>query len=93
MTGFPKCWKRLFFSFPFTRSSKNKLRLNVILDPPSVGIKFGSSIKSEEIKEGSDVFIECLIDANPPPYTIKWTHDVSEKKLKIENLFTCLILI
>ena len=37
----------------------------------------GRSLNASNIKEGDDVYFECLIHANPPPSNIKWTRDVS----------------
>ena len=29
------------------------------------------------MKEGDDVYFECDIDSNPPPYKVKWILNVS----------------
>lgn len=53
--------------FPFFLSS----------DMPVVTLKMGSSLNPDDIKEGADVYFECLIQSNPKPYKMSWYHNVS----------------
>ena len=55
------------------------IRFNSILfsDPPQVILSFGASINTKNIFEGTDVYFECKIDANPPVYKVEWTKEVS----------------
>jgi hypothetical protein len=41
-------------------------------DPPVVRIELGSNIHQDSIREGSDVYFECRIDANPYVSEIQW---------------------
>lgn len=53
-------------------------------DMPVVTLKMGSSLNPDDIKEGADVYFECLIQSNPKPYKMSWYHNVScpqQKKL------------
>lgn len=44
---------------------------------PVVTLKMGSSLNPDDIKEGADVYFECLILSNPKPYKMTWYHNVS----------------
>jgi hypothetical protein len=44
---------------------------------PVVTLKMGSSLNPDDIKEGADVYFECLILSNPKPYKMSWYHNVS----------------
>jgi len=48
-----------------------------IPDMPVVTLKMGSSLNPDDIKEGADVYFECLIQSNPKPYKMSWFHNVS----------------
>ena len=50
------------------------------LDPPRVNIHMGKSLVASDIREGVDVYFDCVIRANPPPKTkiVTWLHDVSK---------------
>lgn len=45
---------------------------------PVVTLKMGSSLNPDDIKEGDDVYFECLIQSNPKFYKLSWFHNVSE---------------
>ena len=53
------------------------MRRHLISDPPKVLLKFGSNINTEEVVEDSDVYFDCIIDANPPVYKVEWNRNVS----------------
>lgn len=44
---------------------------------PIVTLKMGSSLNPDDIKEGDDVYFECLIQSNPKFYKLSWFHNVS----------------
>ena len=52
-----------------------------ISDAPRVELRLGRSLNASNIKEGDDVYFECLIQSNPAPNTIIWTRNVSYKAL------------
>ncbi|XP_015927862.1 nephrin [Parasteatoda tepidariorum] len=43
-----------------------------VLYPPHLSLVFGASVQYEHIREGSDVYFECNIQANPPVTEVKW---------------------
>ncbi|XP_071528017.1 neural cell adhesion molecule 2-like isoform X2 [Panulirus ornatus] len=53
------------------------LTLNVAYRPKAE-LKVGWPRRSELLTEGSDLFLECRVDANPPPYKIKFFHNGKE---------------
>ena len=52
-------------------------------DPPQVAIRMGKSLVASDIREGVDVYFNCVIRANPPPKTkiVTWLHNVSISKI------------
>ncbi|RLU16894.1 hypothetical protein DMN91_010963 [Ooceraea biroi] len=46
-----------------------------VVYPPIVSLNLGSTLNSEDIKEGDDVYFECHIRANPPWLKLIWIHD------------------
>ena len=44
---------------------------------PMVSARLGSILDPEDIKEGTNVFFECSITANPAAYSVSWLHNVS----------------
>lgn len=44
---------------------------------PMVTLIMGPKLNPEDIKEGDDVYFECIISSNPKPYKLAWFHDVS----------------
>ena len=47
------------------------------LDPPTVRLEVGKAINLEDLEEGDDVYFECSVEANPPPYKVTWLHNVN----------------
>ncbi|XP_042213244.1 nephrin-like isoform X2 [Homarus americanus] len=42
---------------------------------PSARAVLGASINPKNIREGDDVYFECLVQANPPAYKVVWKHN------------------
>ena len=53
-------------------------------DPPRVVLKFGSNLDRENVLEGTDVYFDCIIDANPEVYKVEWTKNVSAQQSTFE---------
>ncbi|CAO1351340.1 unnamed protein product [Diamesa hyperborea] len=49
-------------------------KLNVVY-PPLVNLQLGSTLLSDDIKEGDDVYFECQVQANPGWRKLSWLHD------------------
>jgi hypothetical protein len=47
-------------------------------------LQLGSSLNPETIREGTDVYFDCLIQARPTVYKVEWRHNVSMSV--IENM-------
>ena len=64
-------------------------------DPPKVIIRMGKSLVASDIREGVDVYFDCVIRANPAPKTkiVTWLHDVSTYCLQLTYVSINLILI
>ena len=52
-------------------------------DAPVTTLELGRNLNEAGIKEGSDVYFDCIIDANPPARKVYWTHNVSKFFLNI----------
>jgi len=52
-------------------AKESNLNLNVLY-PPRVVLSYGASIDRHNIIEGSDVYFECKIEANPNVYKVEW---------------------
>lgn len=61
-------------------------------DPPIVTLRLGSTL-SDNIKEGDDVYFECLAVANPQWRKLYWLHDVSTIFLYSYIFFPCFSLL
>ena len=51
--------------------------------PPTVSLDIGKALNLNDLEEGDDVYFECSISANPPPYKVTWLHDVSPSNLRL----------
>jgi hypothetical protein len=40
-------------------------------------LQLGSSLNPDTIREGTDVYFDCLIQARPLVYKVEWRHNVS----------------
>ncbi|XP_011504734.1 PREDICTED: hemicentin-2-like [Ceratosolen solmsi marchali] len=47
---------------------------------PVVSLRMGTSLKPDDIKEGDDVYFECIVRANPKAYKLSWFKDAKELK-------------
>ena len=68
------------YSLVYTRL---KLFFDWLSDPPNVIIQLGKSLISTEIRQGIDVYFDCIIHANPSPKSkiVTWLHNVSTSRL------------
>uniref|UniRef100_A0A0A1WVT0 Hemicentin-1 n=1 Tax=Zeugodacus cucurbitae TaxID=28588 RepID=A0A0A1WVT0_ZEUCU len=58
-------------------SIEDKWRM-VVHYQPTAHLKMGSSLNPDDIKEGDDVYFECVIQSNPKPYKMSWFHNGKE---------------
>lgn len=45
------------------------------LDAPIVSLSLGSNLDPKNLAKGTDVYLECRIEANPPIKRIEWYHN------------------
>ena len=48
-----------------------------IADLPIVSLQFGTILKPDSIKEGDDIYFECIVEARPAVSQIEWYLNVS----------------
>ncbi|CAH1104095.1 unnamed protein product [Psylliodes chrysocephalus] len=53
---------------------EDKWRLNVHYIPV-VNLRMGTSLNPDDIKEGDDVYFECLVQSNPKNHKLSWFHN------------------
>ncbi|KAH0949279.1 hypothetical protein HN011_003074 [Eciton burchellii] len=58
---------------------EDKWRLDVQYQPV-VSLKMGETLNPDDIKEGDDVYFECVVRANPKVYKLAWFKDGKELK-------------
>ena len=54
-----------------------------ITDVPETIIRLGTSLNPNTIREGTDVYFDCLIRAEPAVYKVEWRHQVCYKAAEI----------
>lgn len=47
------------------------------IDIPETRVRLGSSLDPEAIREGTDVYFDCLVSAHPHVYKVEWRHNVN----------------
>lgn len=68
----------LFIQTPGIRSILTVYRRSWFADTPETQIQLGTSLNPNTIREGTDVYFDCLIQAEPSVYKVEWRHQVSE---------------
>ena len=54
-------------------------------DAPRVELRAGQNLVMSSIKEGDDVYFECVISANPPVQGLRWLLLVRERERERER--------
>lgn len=60
---------------------------------PILTLKLGSNLDPDNIREGGDVYLECIIHANPWVYKVVWEHNVSYKVIRLYIIYCNLLLL
>ena len=50
-------------------------------------MQLGSNLVADEIKEGDDVYFECIVKSNPTFHRISWYHEVSLRFTKFNFIY------
>ena len=56
--------------------SFNRVFQLCISDPPALQLKWGNGIKARHIRQGNDVYFECIVTSNPVVENVEWYHGV-----------------
>lgn len=48
----------------------------IFLDVPETQITLGTNLRADDIREGTDVYFDCTVDAVPPAYKVQWKRNV-----------------
>ena len=65
-------------------------------DLPIVSLQFGTILKPDSIKEGDDIYFECIVEARPTSSHIDWFINVSiisSYKYYIKNLYSQTVML
>lgn len=50
-------------------------------------MRLGTPLDPEAVREGTDLYFDCIVSAHPPVYKVEWRHNVSIILLLL--LFLC----
>ena len=70
--------KRILIVLGFKVYIYSTIYVQYVSVPPTVSLDIGKALNLNDLEEGDDVYFECSISANPPPYKVTWLHNVSE---------------
>nr|XP_027203563.1 probable serine/threonine-protein kinase DDB_G0282963 isoform X1 [Dermatophagoides pteronyssinus] len=62
-------------NLPMPHTALKDERLLNVQFAPQLRISFGTNIQTDSIREGSDVYMECRVKANPPVKEVVWLHE------------------
>lgn len=62
-------------------------------DIPETKVRLGSSLDPSTIREGTDVYFDCLVSAHPHVYKVEWRHNVNRKLLLFLSFLQFLFMI
>ena len=61
----------------FSSEHATKIVFAFFTDIPEATIHLGTSLATENIREGTDVYFDCKVHARPMAYKVEWRHNVS----------------
>lgn len=80
-----------YYYYYFHQSNEKVFRFPPpTVDAPIVSLSLGQPLDSGKLMNGSDVYLECDVKANPPVKKVEWFHSVSAEQRK-QNRFHALI--
>lgn len=59
------------------RSLSGRVIRAAFADTPEAKIILGKSLHPDSIREGTDVYFDCTVNAHPSVYKVEWRHNVS----------------
>lgn len=45
-------------------------------DIPETKVRLGTPLDPERVREGTDLYFDCLVNAHPVVYKVEWRHNV-----------------
>jgi hypothetical protein len=70
-------WYQTSYSNVVLHCLKTTYNNYTVSDVPMARLQLGSSLNPDTIREGTDVYFDCLIQAQPSAYKVEWRHNVS----------------
>jgi hypothetical protein len=70
-------WKKFDFHLSIVETLLLEHDALFSTDSPVLTLDLGSNLNGSSIREGMDVYFECIILANPWVYKVIWRHNVS----------------
>lgn len=46
------------------------------IDIPETKVRLGTPLDPEAVREGTDLYFDCIVNSHPPIYKIEWRHNV-----------------
>ena len=56
-------------------------------------LQFGANLNPNSIKEGDDIYFECIVQARPPVTKLQWYHNVSVLSYLLHPYALCRFLV
>lgn len=56
------------------------------IDIPETLVRLGASLDPDAIREGTDVYFDCIVSAHPAVYKVEWRHNVRKGFLHTHNI-------
>lgn len=79
--------KKQYVSFVASFAYVTFLNLTIVIfnfsDVPETQITLGTNLRADDIREGTDVYFDCTVDAVPPAYKVQWKRDVCGSSIKV----------
>ena len=76
------CYFCLFVFSKILISVSSELCFFLLSDAPQVKVVLGWGLNASNVKEGDDVYFDCLVKASPPPSRVGWKKEVKKEETR-----------